>query len=243
MLFLPYIAFSQEENAANVFFLEVEKINCSTDVDDCVRSNNPKWDCQAGDLKTLINWTTFVSPLKIRTNDTVKLAQCISLKRSMNLPSYRKCEICVPAIELAMNCQILDTLMECDVWVLRTNNIHQLKPLVGDKIIEKYNPSPFLYALGVHDPPDVGICTFCTHTIIAKNGLLTQIVGIMENYSLHIIELEDPSVKSELFTFEISKPLLQSGNFEKIRDQLKENIGFDLYRAKRTIKVKYVKFL
>jgi predicted ATP-grasp superfamily ATP-dependent carboligase len=73
--------------------------------------------------------------------------------------------------------------------------------------------------------------------IIAKDGVLSHLIDIFENLSNHIIVLENESEKSEKFSFEISKSLLERGNFEEIKKALKEAINFDLYEDIRPIKL------
>jgi hypothetical protein len=242
-LFGYVIIFAQSNKLAknSTFFIEIKKTLC-TDLVSRDESNS-NLNCQVEDMRMMINAITFISPLRIISNDSAKLSQCISLKRSEHLPIFKPCKICEIALEKALNCKILDTLINSEVWVLRLGKEHQLKPLVSDKYIEQFSNSSNIYRLGVYDPVEFGLSKdIYSENIIAKNGILSQILFKIESYSKHLIELEDETRKGELFTFEISKAILQSGNYEKIRDALKESVGFELDRRIQLTQVKYIKF-
>ena len=236
------VAISQNEivdtfGKGSSFFLEIRKIpyGNETSYGYCMPPN-PYLDCYKEKLSYLVALATHHSQFpRMKTNDSTKLNQYVSLKVTTDIMRQEKSLVCEKAIEQALNCKITDSIMNCNVWILCCGKVHKLKPIQTDSTLYEDLPE---HRRGVYIPEDAPF-----DNIIVKNGILQQLYLDLESLSNHIILLEDESRKMETFTFEILKPLVERGNFDEIKAALKEAIDFDLYKAVRPVKIKYVKFL
>lgn len=189
----------------------------------------------AGDLKTLMGWVTNCKPLRFRSNDSARLHSCFSVNTNSKERIYGDIKS-QKVFEDYLKFRVIDTTIYEKVWILHTGESNQIKPLKYAEIAE---PQYFSYGVYTSYLEDLAV----QNAIISKEGLLSHLIDVFENLSNRIIMLENENKKKEKFTFEISKSLIERGNFEEIKAALKEAIDFDLYEDICPVKVKYVKFL
>jgi hypothetical protein len=79
--------------------------------------------------------------------------------------------------------------------------------------------------------------------MIAKNGDLGRIVQLLGSYSNRYIVVDKAVNERGKYTFELSKNIIERGNFEDIKAALKDAIDFDMYKERQPIRKTYIKFL
>jgi hypothetical protein len=239
--FFSVFAISQSSQAdslgkENTFFLEIKKISCPNNqsFQEIYLPENSYLNSYQGNLLSTIPFISKVIGTRLKNNDSTKFKECLSIKLSKNIPIY-ECNVCELALRKVLNCEILDTIINSEVWVLKTGKVHQLKPFSTDTTLYRAEFRQGVYVPDMEDDP--------VENIIVKNGILRQFIYDIEWLSNNVIVLEDETRRNEKFSFEIPLEIIKRRNFEEIRATLKENIDFDLYKVIKPIKVKYVRFL
>ena len=169
------------------------------------------------------------------TNDSVRVKQYIAMELSKNYNIFSAKYIA--KVEEFLHCEIRDTIDYCEAWIIKPGKDFQIKPLRTDSfwytVFDNYFGS-------VHYPDDIGSPV---ENIIANRGYLGRIAMVLSGFSNQYILIDEAADKNARYTFEISKAIIERGNFEEIKAALKDEIDFDMYREIRPIKKTYIKFL
>jgi hypothetical protein len=221
------------------FFMEIKKTSCNAK-GDCSEWTNPYLECFNDDLFMFAANAKGERTLsRVFTNDSIKAKQCVSIKYSNRsfLDFWGKnWQGGVKMLEYTFNCKIIDTTMNLETWVVEVGRkIEQSTPLVHNQELH-----PISYSGTVFMPNEY---IDETNFLVTKDGTLNQLMYEIENTAKHIVIAKDPKLLSNRYTFEMPAQPIWSADFDKIHEELKKTIDFEMYKAVMPIKVTYLKFL